>query len=118
MSRKNALLSVYNKGGIVEFAQELIRLGWRIFASGGTAKALAAAGVEVTDVAELVGGGAILEHRVVTLSREVHAGLLARNVAADLEELDKLGIPFLIWPASTFTLWKKPLLILMPLLNQ
>jgi len=53
MFTKNALLSVYHKDGIVEFARELIKLGWRIFASGGTAKTLTAAGVAVTDVAEL-----------------------------------------------------------------
>ena len=92
---KNALLSVYHKDGIVEFAQALVALGWKLYASGGTAKTLAAAGVPVTDVAELVGGGAILGHRVVTLSREVHAGLMATTSAEDLAELESLGIPFI-----------------------
>lgn len=95
MQTKNALLSVFNKDGIVEFAQELIKLGWRIFASGGTAKKLLEVSVPVTDVAELVGGEAIFGHRVVTLSREVHAGLLARPIETDLTELEKLGIPFI-----------------------
>lgn len=94
--KRAALLSVYNKTGIVEFAQGLVELDWAIYASGGTAKALLDAGVPVTDVAELVGGGAILDHRVVTLSREVHAGLLARpTVKRDMDEIESLGIPFI-----------------------
>ena len=91
--QKNALISVFKKDGVVEFAQALIALGWKIFASGGTAKALIAAGIPVTDVAELVGGAAILGHRVVTLSREVHAGLLATSSDLDIAELEALGIP-------------------------
>lgn len=88
---KTALISVFEKAGIVEFAQELVNLGWQLLASGGTAKALAAASLPVRDVATLVGGGPILGHRVVTLSREVHAGLLARDI--DLTELEALGMP-------------------------
>jgi phosphoribosylaminoimidazolecarboxamide formyltransferase/IMP cyclohydrolase len=92
----NALLSVYNKEGILDFAEGLKDLGWNIYASGGTATQLSRGGVRVTDVAELVGGDAILEHRVVTLSREIHAGLLAdtRN-DMHVEELERLGIPLL-----------------------
>lgn len=90
---KNALLSVYDKTGIVEFAKELVEMGWTIYASGGTAKKLDEEKVPVKDVAGLVGGGAILGHRVVTLSREVHAGLLATDSKEDTEELKKLGIP-------------------------
>ncbi len=90
-----ALLSVYHKNGIVEFAQALIALGWDILASGGTAKHLANAGVAVRNVAELVGGNAILGHRVVTLSREVHAGLLARNIPDDEQEMKGLNLPFI-----------------------
>lgn len=93
--QRTALLSVYDKAGIVGFARELVRLGWAIYSSGGTASVLAEGQVPVTDVAELVGGGAILGHRVVTLSREVHAGLLARQVPEDLAELESLGIPFI-----------------------
>jgi len=94
--QKSALISVYNKEGIVPFAKELVALGWKIYSSGGTAKALTAGGVETTDVAELVGGEAILGHRVVTLSREVHAGLLARHDNdTDIQEMEDLGIPFI-----------------------
>ncbi len=92
--KRVALISVYNKAGIEEFAKELVDLNWFILSSGGTAKTLTKAGIPVTDVAELVGGDAILGHRVVTLSREVHAGLLARkDNADDMAELKKLGIP-------------------------
>lgn len=92
----NALLSVFDKEGIVDFAEGLHGLGWNIYASGGTADQIGRAGVPVTDVAELVGGEAILGHRVVTLSREVHAGLLADTSDENhLEELEKFGIPLL-----------------------
>lgn len=90
-----ALLSVYHKEGIVEFAGELRKLGWNLIASGGTALVIKEAGLPVRDVAELVGGGAILGHRVVTLSREVHAGLLATTSAEDTAELRRLGIPYI-----------------------
>jgi phosphoribosylaminoimidazolecarboxamide formyltransferase / IMP cyclohydrolase len=89
-----ALLSVYDKSGIEDFARGLSGLGWRIYASGGTAKAIAAAGIDVEGVSDLVGGGAILGHRVVTLSREISAGLLAdKGSKDDMAELDRLGLP-------------------------
>ena len=72
-----ALLSVYDKAGIVELAEGLHRLGWRIVSSGGTAKAIAATGTPVTDLADLTGVPAILDHRVVTLHPKIHGGLLA-----------------------------------------
>ena len=96
MSDKVALLSVYNKTGIEEFARGLKELGWQIYASGGTATAIQAAGVPVKDVSELVGGSAILGHRVVTLSREISAGLLADTSSQeDLSEMKKLGLPII-----------------------
>lgn len=72
-----ALLSVYDKSGIVEFARGLHGLGWDLISSGGTAREVAAAGIPVTDVADLTGFPAILGHRVVTLHPKVHGGLLA-----------------------------------------
>lgn len=89
----NALISVFDKAGIDDFAKGLANLGWNIYASGGTAETIKKAGVKVTDVAELVGGEAILGHRVVTLSREIHAGLLADDSPEQTAELKKLGIP-------------------------
>ena len=93
MDGKWALISVYNKDGIVEFVKELVTLGWSIIASGGTAKVLTESGISVRDTASLVGGGAILGHRVVTLSREIHAALLAQDTPEDWRELYNLGIP-------------------------
>ena len=78
-----ALLSVYDKTGIVEFASALHELGWDLVSSGGTAKAIAATGVPVTDVADLTGVPAILDHRVVTLHPKIHGGLLADPTKAE-----------------------------------
>jgi phosphoribosylaminoimidazolecarboxamide formyltransferase/IMP cyclohydrolase len=93
MKERSALLSVYDKEGVAEFARELVKLGWKIYSSGGTAAELGRAKVDVNDVSQLV-GEAILGHRVVTLSREIHAALLARpDVSSDREELNRLGVP-------------------------
>ena len=93
---KWALLSVFDKTDIADFAQRLAKLNWKILASGGTAKVLKEAGIPVKDVSELVGGGPILGHRVVTLSREIHAGLLADlNDPAQIEEMGALNLPII-----------------------
>ena len=93
---KWALVSVYNKPGIEEYVRRLVKMGWKIISTDGTAKKLTEAGIPVRDVAELVGGGAILGKRVKTLSREVHSGLLADpEKPKDMEELMTLGIPFI-----------------------
>ena len=81
-----ALLSVFDKTGIVELATGLHDLGWTLISSGGTAKAVAAAGLPVTDLAELTGYPAILGHRVVTLHPVIHGGLLA-----DLDQPDHVA---------------------------
>jgi phosphoribosylaminoimidazolecarboxamide formyltransferase / IMP cyclohydrolase len=78
-----ALLSVYDKSGVVDLARELHQLGWSLVSSGGTATAIAAAGLPVTDVADLTGTPAILGHRVVTLHPKVHGGILADPTLAD-----------------------------------
>lgn len=72
-----ALLSVYDKTGIVDFARELTALGWDLVSSGGTAKVISEAGIAVTDVADITGFPAILGHRVVTLHPAIHGALLA-----------------------------------------
>lgn len=95
-----ALLSVYDKTGIVELAAGLHTAGWRIVSSGGTAAAVAAAGVEVTDLADLTGLPAILDHRVVTLHPKVHGGLLADPTnpqhQADMAEHDIEAIDLVV----------------------
>ena len=92
----NALISVYDKTDIAKFAGGLRQLGWKIYASGGTYQSIAGANIPVTDVAELVGGKAILGHKVVTLSREISAGLLANmNDSHEMDEMKRLKIPII-----------------------
>lgn len=85
-----ALLSVYDKTGIVEFAQQLHDLGVELVSSGGTAAKIAEAGIPVTDVAEFTGYPAMLGHRVVTLHPLVHGAILAdpsdESHQADIEQ--------------------------------
>ncbi len=88
-----ALLSVYDKTGIVEFAAALHALGWSLVSSGGTAATLTAAGVPVTDVADITGLAPILDHRVVTLHPKIHGGILAdRDKPDHVDELSQHGI--------------------------
>ncbi len=76
-----ALLSVYDKTGLVEFAGGLVNLGWELLASGGTAQLLAQNGLPVTEVADYTGSPEILGGRVKTLHPAIHGGLLARSTA-------------------------------------
>lgn len=88
-----ALLSVYDKTGIVEFASALHSLGWSLLSSGGTARVIADAGIPVTDVAEVTGLSPILDHRVVTLHPKIHGGILAdRSNPQHLDEMEQFGI--------------------------
>jgi phosphoribosylaminoimidazolecarboxamide formyltransferase/IMP cyclohydrolase len=84
----NALLSVYNKDGLIPFAEQLVELGYTLFSSGGTAKKIADAGLAVNEV-----GINILDHRVATLVPEVHAGLLAKPGIHD-EEMTRRGFKY------------------------
>jgi phosphoribosylaminoimidazolecarboxamide formyltransferase/IMP cyclohydrolase len=79
MSVRYALISVSDKTGVVEFARALVRLGFTILSTGGTARGLADAGVAVTEVADVTGFPEILDGRVKTLHPAVHAGILARR---------------------------------------
>lgn len=82
-----ALISVYDKQGLLEFATELAELGWELVASGGTEAALKDAGLQVTPVNQLTGLPEMLGGRVKTLHPAVHAGILARDSEADLADL-------------------------------
>ncbi len=86
-----AILSVHNKAGLVEFAKGLTALGWKLLASGGTAKLLHENNLEVTEVAEYTKSPEILGGRVKTLHPAVHGGLLARPTEADHQQLLSLG---------------------------
>jgi phosphoribosylaminoimidazolecarboxamide formyltransferase/IMP cyclohydrolase len=84
-----ALLSVYDKSGLIPFASALVGLGWDLVASGGTEKALQAAGIPVTAIERLTGMPELLDGRVKTLHPAIHAGILARDRADDLDSLKK-----------------------------
>lgn len=88
-----ALLSVYDKTGIEEFARGLADLGWELISSGGTSKALHEAGIAHQEVAEVTGAPEMLGGRVKTLHPTIHGGILADRTKPDhLDALDKLGI--------------------------
>ncbi|MGO9333394.1 MAG: bifunctional phosphoribosylaminoimidazolecarboxamide formyltransferase/IMP cyclohydrolase [Acidimicrobiales bacterium] len=83
-----ALLSVYDKTGLVEFAAGLTALGVDLVASGGTAKVLEAAGIDHTEVAQITGVPEMLGGRVKTLHPAIHAGILAdRSIQSHLDDL-------------------------------
>jgi phosphoribosylaminoimidazolecarboxamide formyltransferase/IMP cyclohydrolase len=90
---KKALISVSDKTGVAELAGELTALGYEIISTGGTAKALAGAGIKVTGVSEITGFPECLDGRVKTLHPNVHAGILAvRSNGAHMARLAELGI--------------------------
>mgnify|MGYP001615187327 FL=1 len=90
--RRTALLSAYDKIGLKDFAAKLASLKWHLMGSAGTAKYLCERGILCRDVAEFI-GPPILGHRVVTLSREIHAALMAQDTPEDKKELDNIGVP-------------------------
>ncbi|GAI56129.1 unnamed protein product, partial [marine sediment metagenome] len=74
-----AIISVSDKAGVTDFAKGLSHLGFEIFSTGGTQKALAGASVPVKSVSELTGFPEILDGRVKTLHPVVYGGILARR---------------------------------------
>ncbi|MDM0012343.1 bifunctional phosphoribosylaminoimidazolecarboxamide formyltransferase/IMP cyclohydrolase [Variovorax sp. J22P168] len=89
----NALISVSDKTGILEFAQALHALGIKLLSTGGTARLLADAGLPVTEVADHTGFPEMLDGRVKTLHPKVHGGLLARrDLPAHMAALDEHDI--------------------------
>ncbi len=88
-----ALLSVYDKTGLEAFARGLVSLRWELVASGGTAQALAAAGIDHVEVQTLTGAPEMLGGRVKTLHPVIHGGILAdRSKAEHLADLETQGI--------------------------
>ncbi|CAH1082304.1 bifunctional phosphoribosylaminoimidazolecarboxamide formyltransferase/IMP cyclohydrolase [Candidatus Nitrotoga sp. 1052] len=91
---KQALISVSDKSGILEFAKGLQQLGVTILSTGGTAKMLADNGIPVTEVADYTGFPEMLDGRVKTLQPKVHAGILARrDLPEHVATLEKYSIP-------------------------
>jgi len=93
---KRALISVYDKSGLVEFAQKLASAGVEIVSTGSTASVIAQAGIPVTPVHEVTGFPECLDGRVKTLHPHIHGGLLADlRKESHGEQLRELGIqPF------------------------
>jgi phosphoribosylaminoimidazolecarboxamide formyltransferase/IMP cyclohydrolase len=90
---ERALLSVYDKTGVVEFARRLSAAGIELISTGGTARLLREAELAVRDVADLTGWPEMLGGRVKTLHPKVHGGLLfRRNHAEDRAQAEKHGI--------------------------
>jgi phosphoribosylaminoimidazolecarboxamide formyltransferase / IMP cyclohydrolase len=87
------LLSVYDKTGVVDLARGLTDLGWELVSSGGTSAALAEAGIDHTEVADLTGAPEMLGGRVKTLHPTIHGGILAdRSKPEHLADLEAQGI--------------------------
>ncbi len=90
---KRALLSVYDKTGLVALAQGLTELGWDLIASGGTSAALTRAGIAHHSVEDVTGAPEMLGGRVKTLHPAIHGGILAdRDDPTHLSALEKQGI--------------------------
>lgn len=86
---RRALLSVFDKTGIVSFAQRLHELDVVLLSTGGTARTLRDAGLPVTDVSDVTGHPEVLDGRVKSMHPAIHAGILARRTDEDdLQELD------------------------------
>ncbi len=89
-----ALLSVSDKTGLTDFARGLVALGVKLLSTGGTAKALAEAGLPVTEIASYTGFPEMLDGRVKTLHPKVHGGILARrDLPAHVDALRSHDIP-------------------------
>lgn len=90
---QRALLSVYDKGGLVDFAKGLVDLGWELVSSGGTAAAIRDGGCAVLDVSEVTQAAEMLDGRVKTLHPNIHGGILAdRSKPEHLTTLADRGI--------------------------
>ena len=90
---RRALISVSDKTGIIDFAQELKSFGVEIISTGGTATSLREAGIDVLDVADITGFPEIMDGRVKTLHPKIHGGLLAMRANAEhIAAMEKHGI--------------------------
>ncbi|HIH22611.1 TPA: bifunctional phosphoribosylaminoimidazolecarboxamide formyltransferase/IMP cyclohydrolase [Candidatus Micrarchaeota archaeon] len=93
MKIQRALVSVFDKTGIVEFAKELSAMGIEIVSSGGTSRELAKSGIKVTDVASVTGFPEMMDGRVKTLHPKIHGAILAdRSKKSHLDEAKKAGV--------------------------
>ncbi len=96
MEQRYALISVYDKEGIIDFSKELINQGITLLSTGGTASILKKAHIPLTEVSNLTGFPEMLDGRVKTLHPMIHAGILAqRDKKAHLETLNQHHIPLI-----------------------
>ena len=90
---KRAIISVSNKLGAVEFAKKLSKAGVEIISTGGTMKAIRAAGIPVTYVSDVTGFPEIMNGRVKTLNPRIHGGILAvRDNPEHVQQMKENGI--------------------------
>jgi phosphoribosylaminoimidazolecarboxamide formyltransferase/IMP cyclohydrolase len=93
-AKKRAVLSVSDKRGIAELAENLVALGYEIISTGGTAALLAEKGIPVTRISDLTGFPEMMEGRIKTLHPKLLGGILAlRDKASHVEAMEKHGIP-------------------------
>ncbi|KAG2011279.1 bifunctional purine biosynthesis protein ade10 [Coprinopsis cinerea AmutBmut pab1-1] len=92
MSQPIALLSVYDKTGLLELAKGLADAGVRLLGSGGTAKKIRDAGLAIEDVSDITKAPEMLGGRVKTLHPAVHGGILARDIPSDQQDLQAQSI--------------------------
>ena len=93
---KRALVSVSDKTNLVEFVSELVKLGYEIISTGGTKKALEAAGIETIGISEITGFPEIMDGRVKTLHPKVHGALLCvRDNEEHVKQLKELNIDYI-----------------------
>ena len=115
-ARPRALLSVYDKTGIIEFAKGLNDLGYELVSTGGTARKLREAGLDVIGVSDVTGHPEIFDGRVKSLHPAIHGPLLCRlEKEEDAKGLDELGYPMIevvacnLYPFSDAAATKPPL---------
>jgi len=91
--KKRALISVYDKTGIVDFARGLAKLGWEIISTGGTAKVLKSAGIKIIPIEKVTGNPEVFDGRMKTISFQIEGAILYdRNNKKHKKEAEKFGI--------------------------
>ena len=87
-----AIISVYDKTGLVELASGLVQMGWDLLASGGTARLLSQNNLPVIEVSAYTSSPEVLDGRVKTLHPAIHAGILSQDREEDRAELSASGL--------------------------
>jgi phosphoribosylaminoimidazolecarboxamide formyltransferase/IMP cyclohydrolase len=91
--KKRAIISLFDKDGILDFAKSLVELDYEILSTGGTSKLLSENGIPVTNVSDVTGFPECLDGRVKTLHPKIHGGILAnRGIPEHMEQIEKLGV--------------------------